>query len=292
MFEYLYLLLYKLFSLLVQVIPKSFLTPLASFLYILSKKYQKVINTNLDIAFPDISKEEKVRIGKRTYLNFLHTIAGFILRQKQTPEEILSSVTFVNDSALQKAIDAKKNILFITAHYGNWELIPTALTSHYHIPMSVVGKSLKSPKMQAILKKNREKFQIELIDKKGAMKGMIKALSHKRAIGLLVDHHTTTNEGAVVQFFGKEVTQTISAALLARKFDAIIFPVFISSEDFENHTITFYPQIDPLKTEDSKKDIQQMTQLQADAIEKAIKTKPDEWFWLHRRFKYCCKDLY
>jgi len=296
MIDYLYLFLYKTFAFLVRIIPQALLdkllSALASLLFSLSKKYQKVISTNLHFAFSQIEDSEIKRIGKRTYLNFLHNISGFIRRQHQAPLEILKDITFCNDNALKQAIQEEKKIIFITAHYGNWELLPIALTSKYNITMSVVGKPLPSAQMQNILKENREQFGIQLIDKKGAMKEMIKSLAAKRALGLLVDHHTTANEGVIVNFFGKEATQTMSASMLARKFDAIIFPVFISSEDFHHHTLTFLDAIYPQKTDDSKADIQKMTQQQADAIEKAIKKKPDEWFWLHRRWKYCCKQAY
>lgn len=296
MIDLFYLFIYKIFSFLVRITPQkfldAFLSALSSLLYNISSKYQKVIRTNLHIAFGDITQKRIDQIGKRTYLNFLHNIAGFIRRQKSSPEAILKDITFVNDAALKKAISEDKKIIFITAHYGNWELLPVALTAKYAIKMSVVGKALKSDTMQNILKHNREQFGIALINKQGAMREMIKALDRKESIGLLVDHHTTRNEGVIVNFFGKEVTQTMSASMLARKFDAVIFPVFISSDDFHHYTLTLYPQINPQKTDDAKTDIQAMTQLQADAIEKAIRHKPDEWFWLHRRWKYCCEELY
>ncbi len=290
--DYLYLLIYKIFALLVHLTPDQFFKALANTLYKLSKKYQKVIDTNLNFAFANISQEEKERIGKRTYLNFLHTISGFIKRQGKSQEEILKGITFQNDKALQEAVKNGDKIILITAHYGNWELLPVAISAKYQIPLSVVGKSLKSPIMQKILKENREQLGIELIDKRGAMRGMMKAFSKQRAIGLLVDHHTTTNEGAIVEFFGKEVTQTLSAAMLAKKYNATIFPVFIRSKDFQHHTLHFETAIKPQNSLSSKADIQRMTQAQADVIEKAIKEKPDEWFWLHRRWKYCCRDAY
>jgi KDO2-lipid IV(A) lauroyltransferase len=292
MIDYLYLTLYKVFAFLVRITPDGFLSLLSSLLYKSSKKYQKVIDTNLSIAFESMKKEERERIAKRTYLNFLHTISGFIKREGKSKEEVIKDIIYKNDEALLKAIKEQKNIIFITAHYGNWELLPIALTTRYNLKMSIVGKSLKSPRMQEILRQNREKFGIELIDKKGAVRGMMKALSNKRTLGLLVDHHTTTNEGAVIHFFSKEATQTMSAAMIARKFDAILFPVFIHSDDFKRYTLTFSPEILPIKTQNAQEDIQMMTQQQADAIEEAIKKKPDEWFWLHRRWKYCCENLY
>jgi KDO2-lipid IV(A) lauroyltransferase len=292
MIDYLYLTLYKFFTFLVRITPDSFLSALSSLLYNISKKYQKVIHTNLSIAFPSISKEEKKRIAKHSYLNFLHTISGFIKREGKSKEQVIENITFKNDQALLRAIEEKKKIIFITAHFGNWELLPIALTTRYQLEMSIVGKSLKSPRMQKILRQSREKFGIELIDKEGAVRGMMKALSKKRTLGLLVDHHTTTNEGAIINFFGKEATQTMSSAMIARKFDAILFPVFISSEDFKHYRVEFYPEITPIKTEDTQEDIKRMTQQQADVIEKAIREKPDEWFWLHRRWKYCCENLY
>ncbi len=295
--DYLYIFIYKIFYLLVKFTPKHLmniiLKGMAFFAYNWSDRHKHIIDQNLDITFPNMKKQEKIRIGKHAYFNLLKNISGFIEREDEQKDKILENITFVNDQGFQQAINDNRKIIMVTAHYGNWELIATALTIKFNIKMSAVGREMDSKPMQNILKKSREKFDIELINKKGALKGLIRALNQNRILGLLVDQNISEKKGGIeISFFNHKATQTPSPAILARKFNALIIPAFITTHDYKNYTITFDKVIEPIISEDSQKDIRLMTQLQADAIQRAIEAKPDEWFWMHKRWKTFYPDIY
>ena len=298
MIDYLYLFLYRSFELLVNILPKPAidrtLDVLSTFAYRFSKKHQKIINTNLDLAFDNmLNKQVKDKIGIHTFYNLLQVIIGIIKRDKVSKEELLNDLTFVNEDILLNALKKNKKIIFITGHYGNWELIPPALTTKFNIALSIIGRKLDSPVMDKILVSKREKFNVKMIYRQGAIKHAINALKHDSAVGLLLDQHLGMQKGGIeVNFFNHKVYQSPAASVLGRLTDAAIIPLFISTNDYKKYTLTFYPALPIIKTAQKEDDIKQMTQAQSDIIEKVIRNKPNEWFWVHKRWKGFYPELY
>lgn len=247
---------------------------------------------NLDLAYgtamDDVSKETIIR---QLYRHLVLNLADFIDNQGAAKATVLDKVIFVHAEYLDEAIKSDRPVILVTAHYGNWELLPLAIAARF-APLTGIGRPLDSGIMDTILKANREQFDIDMIDKNGAMRAMIATLKRKRMLGLLVDQNTSEKEGILIDFFGKQARHTPSAAILARKFNAIVVPVFISTEDHVNHTITCYPPLPVQHSEDVEADILAHVQSQATITEQVIREKPDEWFWLHKRWKNQFEHLY
>lgn len=262
--------------------------------YRLDKRHRHVINTNLKLAFGDkLDQPQRDQIGVRTFYNLLQTIIGFMKRYGKTKDELLQPVTFKNEAILQEAIDTNKKIIFVTGHYSNWELLAPAIAAKFGIVLAAVGRKLNSDLMDKVLLKNREQFGVELIYRNGAIKGTIKALKENKAVGLLLDQSLYKHQGSVkVKFFGESVGHSPAASVLARMFDAEVIPVFISTDDYAHYTVTFYPSLPIIKTDNKEEDIRLMTQAQADITQKVIEEKPEEWFWVHKRWKTYCPELY
>jgi len=296
MIDYLYLLLYKAFSLFIKILPESWLSSgihtLARFAYFASAKRRRVIHANLEVCFPHMQEKEKKSIGIHSYQNLLHGIAGFIKREGQSKEEILKNIHFENRDILDDLLKEEKKVILVTAHFGTWEILPSAIALGFDIPLSTVGRELDSSLMQKYLKKGREQAGVELINKRGALKAMIKAMGQGRILGLLVDQSLSKSLSVDVEFFGKRVTHTPSVSLLARKFDAHIIPIYITSHDFKHHTVTCYPPIMIDENSPKEEDIKRLNQAQADILQSVIKERPDEWFWSHKRFKVYDKEIY
>jgi KDO2-lipid IV(A) lauroyltransferase len=298
MIDYLYLALYRLFTLLAKLLPQRgmdlILQGLAKFAYRVDRKHQHIVNANLKLAFGDtLSQRERDKIGVRVFYNLLQTIIGFMRRDGKSGENILRSVTFENGDIIENAIKNGKGIIFITAHYGNWELIPPALTSKFGLGLSIVGRKLDSEVMDRVLKRSREQFGVEMIYRKGAIKGMIKALKSQRGVGLLLDQHLGAKQGGIeVNFFGHKALQSPSASILARNFKIDIIPLFISTDNYRDYTLKVYPPLPYIRTENKERDIREMTQAQANIMEQVIREKPEEWFWVHRRWKGFYPEIY
>ena len=265
---------------------------LAKLAYIIDKEHSKTAKVNLDIAFGDsMDNEQKKEIIIRSYQNLFMTGLDTILNQGRSKEEILSKVEFKNEDFLQDALESGKPVIFITAHYGNWELGTLAIAAKF-TPISVVGRRLDSRYADRILRATREQFGIEMIDKSNAMRKMVQSLRAKKPLGVVVDQNTSTKEGILVNFFGKEARHTPSVSILARKFDAIVIPVYDYTDDFKKWTVEFYEPLIIQKSDDVNADIEHFTQKQADITEEVIRKRPKEWLWLHKRWKNRYEELY
>ena len=289
--DYLYLGLYKLFGFLLWIMPDALIRVaikgLARIAYMFSKKRRKIINTNLDLAFqPPLDDKEKKEIGIHAFMNLIDTVFGLIRRNGMSKEKILKNVSFEGEEIVQQYIDSGRQIIFVTGHYGNWELLAQAMAITFNIRTVAVGRQLDSKTIDKVLKENRERFDAEMVYKKGAMKGCIKAINQGKNIWILMDQRIRKNQSITVDFFGVKATHTPLASMLSRKFGLDMIPVFISTEDYNHYKVKIYEPIKALKTNDAEKDLAVLTQAQADIMEQVIKEDTKQWFWMHKRWKW------
>lgn len=274
---------------LIFIMPCSLQNMLAKFMAFafmkLKKKRFHVVMTNLDLAFGETkTKEEKLEIAKKCYYNFAKYLGiNFILNQNTTKQKILEQVVFKNEHFLLDAIKSGRPIIVTTAHFGQWEIFGLAVAAHFG-PSSVLGRRLDSSVMDKILRANRSQFDVELIDKDGGAKDILKALKARRIVGILVDQNTAPKDGIKVQFFGKDVLHTPAASVLAQKTNALIINAFIYQKGENLNEICFEQPID-ITTFDKEDAVQKATQMQCSACEEMVRAKPEEYFWFHQRFK-------
>ncbi|WP_107796983.1 lipid A biosynthesis lauroyl acyltransferase [Campylobacter concisus] len=281
---------------LIFILPSSLRNLLAKFLAFafmkLKKKRFHIVMTNLDLAFGETkTKEEKLEIAKKCYYNFAKYLGiNFILNQNTTKQKILEQVVFKNEHFLLDAIRSGRPIIVTTAHFGQWEIFPLAVAAHFG-PSSVLGRKLDSSVMDKILRANRAQFDVELIDKNGGAKDILKALKARRIVGILVDQNTAPKDGIKVQFFGKNVLHTPAASVLAQKTNALIINAFIYQKGENLNEICFEQPID-ISTFDKEDAVQKATQMQCSACEEMVRARPEEYFWFHQRFKRFYENEY
>ena len=271
------------------LLPSSLRDLLAKFLAFsymkLNKKRLHVVMTNLTLAFGESkTKEEKLEIAKKCYYNFAKYLGiNFILNQNTTKQKVLEKVSFKNEHNLLEALKLDRPIIVATAHFGQWELFSLAMAARFGA-VSVLGRRLDSSVMDKILRANRSQFDVELIDKDGGAKDILKALKARRIVGILVDQNTAPKDGIKVQFFGKDVLHTPAASVLAQKTNALIINAFIYQKGENLNEICFEEPID-ISTFDKEDAVQKATQMQCSACEEMVRTRPEEYFWFHQRFK-------
>ena len=281
---------------LIFIMPSSLQNLLAKFLAFafmkLKKKRFHIVMTNLNLAFGETkTKEEKLEIAKKCYYNFAKYLGiNFILNQNTTKQKILEQVVFKNEHFLLDAIRSGRPIIVTTAHFGQWEIFPLAVAAHFG-PSSVLGRKLDSSVMDKILRANRAQFDVELIDKNGGAKDILKALKARRIVGILVDQNTAPKDGIKVKFFGKDVLHTPAASVLAQKTNALIINAFIYQKGENLNEICFEQPID-ISTFDKEDAVQKATQMQCSACEEMVRARPEEYFWFHQRFKRFYENEY
>jgi KDO2-lipid IV(A) lauroyltransferase len=297
MVDYFYFVLYKFFALVLTVFPQKMtiglMKILGRFAYFMSKKHQHIIHTNLILAFGDTLNEAKRKeIGIAAFTNMIDTVFGIVKRDKMKKEDVVKNITFEGEEIINAYQDSGKQFILVTGHFGNWELLSQSIAIHFDLTLVGVGRKLDSEIMDEVLIKNRQRFNVEMVYKKGAMKGCIKAIGQKKIIGILTDQSLSVEQSVDVDFFDYQTTHTPIASILSRKFELDLIPAFISTDDYIHYTVKIYPPIKTLKSDDQEKDLSLLTQAQADSMEYVIKNNPKQWFWMHKRWKTYNPELY
>lgn len=172
-----------------------------------------------------------------------------------------------------------KGVLFATAHIGNWEL---SAFSHALMkePMNIVVRPLDDPGVDAIVERYRQMSGNRIISKRDAARGILRALQNNEAVGILIDQNTTAAEGVFVDFFGMKACAGAAFAKIAARTGAAVIPGFaLWSENERKYVLRFYSAV-PITG-----DVQVDTQSLHRKLEEVIRDHPDQWLWIHRRWK-------
>lgn len=296
---------YKLFLALVFILRKlpvssrrGFFRFLAKIAYSFSSKTNQIIETNLNFVFDGknekfkkLDKNEIEEIKRYSYLNMLLWAQSLIENLDVTDEELRKNVTIENKEIIDKLINEKKAIIFISAHYGNIDMGGTYMNKMIVKTHQVMRKS-NFEEIDEFIIKAREACGSKVILRKGAVKKLVKALMKKEAISLIIDQNINSKDGTEVEFLGKKAYQSSTSSLLARKFNAVIVPIAIFNEEDYKYKMKIYEPIAPIKTENEENDIKELSQLQANALSAIILEDKKQWFWPHKRFKNHYREIY
>lgn len=290
--DFLFFILFKIVKLLFFVMPKGLANKFLDLVSVLVVKFdgmhRHIPRANLDFVFGDsLSDEQKKVIIENSYKNLVYNLYEFVVNSTLSVEEISNKVSINGEEYILEAIKENKSIIFISAHYGNWELLSKYFSKYK--PISVVGRPLNNQYLNNELKESRKLDNCEILDRSGATRGLMKALKSGHNVGLVVDQHTAPTKGGIeIKLFGKKALQTDVPARLAIKFDTVLLPAFVVLKEFGKYEIKVYPPIEVT----SESTIESLTQAQADIIEKQIIELPDLWMWQHRRFKEQYPEIY
>jgi KDO2-lipid IV(A) lauroyltransferase len=198
--------------------------------------------------------------------------------------EFLGRITVEGREHLDRAMAAHGRVLAVTGHLGNWEILSVAsrLTPY---PLAVVVRPLDARWLNPIAERLRLRTGVELIGKRGALRPILAALSRGGMVGILLDQNTARAEGVFVPFFGRLASTSRSVALLALRTGAPVVPIFARREAHGRHRVIVKPPLDPPKRGDRDLAIAELTARCTAAIEAAIREAPEQWLWIHNRWR-------
>lgn len=234
---------------------------------------------HLAIAFPDSPAAARARLGRASFLHFGCMLTEALWMAGHGPDEVLRRVRFEGWREIERARAAGRPILIVTGHCGNWELLAAALNVR-GLGMAVVARELDDPGLQARLLGLRERFGTRTILRgtPGAARQLLKTLRAGGALGMLIDQDTRV-EGVWVDFFGRPAYTPVGAADMAIRLGATVLPTFIERRPDGSHLAHVEPPLavppDPLAA----------TAAMTAAIEAQIRRVPEQWVWLHRRWR-------
>ncbi|MDX4049042.1 lipid A biosynthesis acyltransferase [Aliarcobacter skirrowii] len=293
--DYFILILYYIFLFLFFITPKflmeKFLKFLAFLAYKVDKKHLKIARANIDLVFKDsLTKSRKEEIIYNSYKSLCFNMYEHIENQRVNKEILFSKANILNKEIIEKAFKDNRKIIYITAHYGGWEITLPYIAMMFG-EIAVVNRRMDNPYIQKKYEVARRKNKITMLEKKSAAKGMLTAFKENKSIAVVIDQHI--GSGIDIDFLGQKVKATDSTARVALKFDAIIIPIFTVNNGFRDWTIEVQEPID-VKTYDFKTEdkIKELTQIQNDIVSNQILKKPDFWLWQHKRFKAYNDEIY
>lgn len=269
---------------------------LAFMMRIFDRRRFKDAKANLDFVYgEEMSEEQKRALIKKCYENFAFVLLETIRVPFISTEAYARCFTFIDEHYILESLQKDKGAVLVSAHYGYWEAMASVLPPRYAwCNMASLGRLTPFDAINQMIISRRELQKVKFIDKKGAFKHLLKLYGGGNALaGILIDQNISESEGVWIEFFGKRATHTTIASVLSRRFNVGIVPVMISiNEDYRRFEVRFYPPIYCKKSEDSNADILEATQSQADTIEGAIRAKPQDWFWFHKRWKSAYREIY
>jgi KDO2-lipid IV(A) lauroyltransferase len=201
-----------------------------------------------------------------------------------TSQNLPDCVSIEGMKHLKAARDQGRGVFLLSAHFGNWEMLSAAMALS-GVPVNVLVKKIRNPSMDRFINEIRRGSGVNPIDKQNAAEDMLQRLQNNEAVGFVLDQHAHATEGITVRFFGQEASTFKSLALLARRYKVPIVPIFMIREGLGLHRVVIEPAIVLCEGKNVTDSLVEDTQQCMDVLERFIRTYPDQWIWLHRRWK-------
>lgn len=242
-------------------------------------KLRRTAERNLAMALPEFSAAERRHTIDAVFGSIARTIVTFAKFPRIRAENVEQWIRCEGAEHFAAALRQGRGVLFATAHLGNWELSAFAhalLTG----PMTVVVRPLDNPLIDAMVERRRGLSGNRILAKQDFARSILKALASNEAVGILIDQNVAADSGVFVDFFGVPACAGAGFARIAARSGAAVIPGFaLWSEPERRYVLRFYPPV-PI-TGDAARD----TQTLHSRLEEVIRAYPDQWLWLHRRWK-------
>jgi KDO2-lipid IV(A) lauroyltransferase len=250
----------------------------------LDRRHRQVALHNLERAFGDhLSDKDRARIATTVLANLCRMVFEIGRAMRPTTAGAPPALHCEGWHHLQAALKRGRGVLALTAHTGNWEML-ALLPQQAPLPVHIVFRPLDSPLLDSLLAGWRTRFGARLIPKAHAMRKILTALQRREAVAVLLDQNVGWRRGVFVDFFGQPACTNAGLALIALKTGAPVVPVFALRSD-TGVTALFGPEIRLTVTGDKQRDVHHATQLFTAAIEAFVRRHPDQWLWVHQRWK-------
>jgi KDO2-lipid IV(A) lauroyltransferase len=222
------------------------------------------------------------------FKNYIHYALSFfeiLERFHWTENEVGPRVSVEGGQHVWRALAHGKGFFFLTAHLGNWELI-TRVGVILRFPLSIVTKSLRNPVADELWKMSRKKYGLDLLKESGSGISIIKGIQRGRAIGFIFDQFTGKPHGVKAKFLGLNTMCPKALSLMAPRLGAPIIPAYLIREKNGHLKLHIeaalnFDDLDPKDPDFSRKHIQRCNE----NLEKWVERYPEQFLWIHKRFK-------
>ncbi len=242
-------------------------------------RLRRIADRNLRLAYPENDESWRGRTINGVFASVGRLLVAFARMPRITKSNVADWIRYEGFEHYRRAKERGTGVLFATAHLGNWELSAYAhalLTE----PMNVVVRPLDNLLIDSIVESRRALSGNTLLSKRDFARSIFQALRKNEPVGILVDQNSSAENGAFVPFFGTLACANLTFAKLAARSGADVIPGFaVWNQKERRYILRFYPAV-PI-TGDAVEDTRRIQS----AIETAIRETPDQWLWIHRRWK-------
>jgi KDO2-lipid IV(A) lauroyltransferase len=264
---------------------RGFAASMTGVLFSLQPKLRKTAELNLRLAFPDWSEAQRKDVTRKMVRNLGWMAAEFARFPRLTRENIEKVVILEGHENFLEGQRRGKGVLYLTGHIGAWELSSFA-HALYGYPLHYMARPLDNERLDALVNKYRCASGNEPIFKNESARVMLKILKDSGTVGILTDQNTMPEEGVFVDFFGKSACTTTGLARVALHTGAAVVPGYAYwDESIQKYRLRFEPPVKLIRTGDTERDVFENTQRFTRVIEEIIRRHPDQWVWIHQRWK-------
>lgn len=255
--------------------------------YVLARDLRRTAATNLRLAFPEKSDEERAALVRGCF-DSLGRLLGFFSQMSSRSEDELKQLVDVQGwENLEAAKEANGDKLFLyTGHLGAWELTSFGFSLLGH-RFTFLVRRIDNPRIEEMVDSVRKRFGNETMDKLSAGRSMLKILrGGKTSIGLLPDLNTLDDEAIFIDFFGVPAATNFLFAKFALRTNTPVIPVFSPwDEEKGKYLIIVEPPVSFERTDDEEENVRRLTKVITERIENQIRRYPSQWLWVHKRWK-------
>jgi KDO2-lipid IV(A) lauroyltransferase len=240
---------------------------------------------NLRLAFPEWTDARRKRVIRGMVRQIGWMVGEFSQFPKYTRETIERIVVVDGFENFDAARRRGKGVLFLTGHMSAWELAPFAQALYGH-PLHFLVRPIANKRVDALINCYRCRSGNQPIDKNRSARAILKVLGEGGTVGVLADHNTDIEESVFVDFFGVPASTTSGLARIALRTDASVVPGFLSWDDKRRkYRLRFEPAVELARTANEESDVVENTARFTRVIEDFVRAHPDQWLWVHKRWK-------
>lgn len=196
---------------------------------------------------------------------------------------IINSIEVRGREHFERARLRHKGVMMVSGHCGNWELLGLGLPFLLKVPGTGIARRQNNPYLNRMVEQLRIRYDSRIIYKEGSLRAIIRLMKADGFIGILTDQSVLPEEGVLIDVLGRTAWASRAPVIIARKTGAALLPVFIHREG-TGHVVTIYPEYilsDDLSDAGVQSDVQALSQY----VEEYVSEYPDQWYWVHRRWK-------
>lgn len=234
-------------------------------------------------SFPEKTEEERAAIIRQMYRNLgMNLIEEFRL-PSVTRQYLEENILWEGEAFSHTVLDAGKGLLVLSAHLGNFDLLCT-FAPKFNFPTTVITKNIKNSTINQLWMDARSRFGLKFVPAHNSYRQCLTALRKNEIVAFVLDQNMIDTEGVFVDFFGKKACTSPGLAYMSAQSGAAVVPVFMIRLANGRHLIKALPPIPP-PPDRKPETIHAFTQLYTKVIEDIIRQYPDQWIWIHRRWK-------